>query len=68
MEQAIESFQRALVLFKQLGYVSGEGLALSNLGLCAVTQGEFTRAIALYERALKLANSTADPYGKSYVM
>ncbi|MFP4600123.1 MAG: ATP-binding protein [Persicimonas sp.] len=51
--------QKSLELFEQLGMRRSEGLTLLDVGDLAVEQGEFSRAITLLQRALRIGRRHA---------
>ncbi len=59
--QEIESYERALELFRKIGDRRGEALCLSNLGDTSRETGDFEKAISLHKKARKLAKELGDP-------
>jgi tetratricopeptide (TPR) repeat protein len=63
-ERAIEFFEQALVLFREIGDRSWEGAVLGNLGYAYLVLGQFERAIKLFEEALVIAREINDREGE----
>ena len=52
---ALEAYERALALYRELGHATGTALVLSNLAELAVVQGDLARADALAAEAMELS-------------
>ena len=61
---ALQSWQSALKLYREIGHRAGEGRALGNLGVAYENLGEYQRAINLYEQLLVIARETGDRPGE----
>ncbi|WP_237269970.1 CHAT domain-containing tetratricopeptide repeat protein [Synechocystis sp. CACIAM 05] len=57
---AQENYQKALIIWQQLGDKNGEASSLNNLGYLAFLQGDVPTAINYYQRALILRQTTGD--------
>ena len=55
---AAEQYQMSLALFRTSGVTTGVGLAVGNLGLVALFQGDLQAAQALLEEALAISEGT----------
>jgi predicted ATPase/DNA-binding SARP family transcriptional activator len=62
---AEEHTRRSLDIYGQLQHVHGNGMALSNLGDCAVGRGDLATARKYYEEALVILSHHELPWGKS---
>ena len=63
-KKAIEYYERALVISRELGDRQGEGADLGNLGLAYSNLGEVEKAIDYYEQALVIAKEIGDRQGE----
>ncbi|MBE9202860.1 CHAT domain-containing protein [Synechocystis salina LEGE 06099] len=57
---AKENYQKALIIWQQLGDKNGEASSLNNLGYLAFLQGDLPTALDYYQRALALRQMTGD--------
>jgi tetratricopeptide (TPR) repeat protein len=62
--RAIEFYEQALPIDREIGYRRGEGAALGNLGIAYRVLGETRRAIESYEQALTIAREIGDRHGE----
>jgi len=62
--QAIELYQEALAIFKELNNRQGVGAILGSLGNAYDSLGQYQRAIGYYEEALKIAKEIGDRDGE----
>jgi len=63
--KAIEYYQQALEISKEIGDKQGEGEALGNLGNEYSHLGELRKAIKYYEKSLNIAREMGYRYGES---
>jgi tetratricopeptide (TPR) repeat protein len=61
---AIEFYEQALLIDREIGYRHGEGADLANLGNAFKSLGETHRAIELYEQALIIGREIGDRRGE----
>jgi tetratricopeptide (TPR) repeat protein len=54
LEQAIESYAEALVIYRAVGMARNEARALNNMGIVFAALGEYEEALAHYKSALKI--------------
>ena len=64
MRRAIESYEQALAIAREIGDRRGEGNRLANLGLLVKGQGDLARARQLWEQALEIYEAIEDPNAK----
>lgn len=63
--KAIEYYQQAFIISKEIGDKQGEGEAIGNLGNEYSHLGELRKAIKYYEKSLKIAREMGCRYGES---
>ncbi len=59
-EEAQRYFEKAIILFKQIGIVEGEAKALNNLGAIYRSSGQIEHALNYYEEAMHIYGKSAD--------
>ena len=64
MRRAIEYYEQALVISREIGDRRGEGNDLGNLGMAYADLGEVRRAIEYYEQALVISREIGDRRGE----
>ena len=60
LEQAIESYAEALVIYRAVGMSRHEARALNNMGIVFAALGEYEEALAHYKSALKIDQALGD--------
>lgn len=60
LEQAIESYAEALVIYRGLGMARHEARALNNMGIVFAALGEYEEALAHYKSAIKIDQTLGD--------
>ena len=60
LEAAIESWQQALIIYREIKNPQGEGWTLGNLGLAYLNLGDYTKAIEYQQQWLAIARSIKD--------
>jgi tetratricopeptide (TPR) repeat protein len=65
LQGAIQKYQKALVIFEQLGFKQGIGAVTNNLGAIYKDWGQFSKAADCYQRALTIAQETRDRRGEA---
>lgn len=60
LSQALDYYQRALVLVRSVKKLGNEGAILRNMGNALLSQGNVESAIQHYKRSLKVAQKTGD--------
>ncbi len=60
LPRAVESFEKALAIAREIGDLGAEGATLGNLGLAYLELGEIGRAIGLLEQQLEIARKSGD--------
>jgi tetratricopeptide (TPR) repeat protein len=63
-QKAIEYFEQALIISREIGDRSGEGADLGNLGIAYSNLGQVEKAIEYYEQALVIAREIGDRRGE----
>jgi CHAT domain-containing protein/Tfp pilus assembly protein PilF len=66
--EALEPFQQALVLFRQLGDRDGEGQSLNTIGLIYSRLGQYAKALEFYQQALVLRKQVGDRAGEGTML
>ena len=64
-QAALQSWQKALTIYRQIGYRSAEGATLNRLGLVYSAQGQYAKAIDFYQSALAIARETGNRSGEA---
>ena len=64
VERAIEFYEQALVISREIGDRRGEGNRLGNLGLAYAALGQVERAIEFYAQALVISREIGDRRGE----
>ena len=65
-EAALESFQKALDIQRQIGERFGEAIALNNLGVVYYYQGQYEQAIAFQRESMQIFWGIYDVSGDEY--
>lgn len=63
--KALQSWQQALVIYKQIGYRLGEAHSLGNLGRAYGNLGNYNKAIDHYQKSLAIAREIRDREGEA---
>jgi serine/threonine protein kinase/tetratricopeptide (TPR) repeat protein len=63
LEQSIESYAEALVIYRALGMAREEARALNNMGIIFAALGEYEEALAHYKSALKIDQALGERSG-----
>ena len=63
LEQSIESYAEALVIYRALGMTRLEARALNNMGIIFAALGEYEEALAHYKSALKIDQALGERSG-----
>src|SRR5919202_6279975 len=63
-EAALQSWQQALTIYREIKDRKGEGQALGNLGLAYDTLGDYAKAIEYQQQSLTIAKSIKDRLGE----
>jgi tetratricopeptide (TPR) repeat protein len=63
LEQAIESYAEALVIYRAVGMARHEARALNNMGIVFAALGEYEEALAHYKSALKIDQALGERSG-----
>ncbi len=58
--KAIEYYEQALAIAREVGNRSSEGIALNNVGLAMANLSQYTKAIEYYEQALVIAREVGN--------
>jgi tetratricopeptide (TPR) repeat protein len=61
VEKAIEHYDQALVIAREIGDCCGEGNWLGNIGIAYYQLGQVDKAIEYYEQALIIGKEIKDP-------
>ena len=63
--QALQSYEQALVIYRDLKDRLGEALTLNNIGLVNSSQGDYRAALGYYEQALAITRDIKDRAGEA---
>jgi len=63
LEQSIESYAEALVIYRAIGMARHEARALNNMGIVFAALGEYEEALAHYKSALKIDQALGERSG-----
>jgi tetratricopeptide (TPR) repeat protein len=66
VERAIEHYQQALAISREIGDRRGEGNRLGNLGLAYADLGQVERAIEHYQQALTISREIGDRRAEAF--
>jgi Tfp pilus assembly protein PilF len=61
---ALENYQQALAILREVGDRAGEGTTLNNIGAVYRNQGRYAEALEAYQRALAIAREVGDRTGE----
>ncbi|HEY9692397.1 MAG TPA: tetratricopeptide repeat protein [Oculatellaceae cyanobacterium] len=67
-EAALQSWEQALIIYRQIKDRKGEGQSLGNLGLAYSALGEYTKAIKYHEQSLAIARELNDRKGEGMAL
>ncbi|MBD2519824.1 CHAT domain-containing protein [Nostoc sp. FACHB-973] len=63
-EAALQSWQQALIIYREIKYRKGEGNALGNLGAAYNSLGDYAKAIEYQQKSLAIAREIKDRNGE----
>jgi CHAT domain-containing protein/Tfp pilus assembly protein PilF len=63
--RAIDLYEQALIVYREIGDRHGEAASLNNLGVCYKAVAEYERAIDYYEQSLAISQEIGDRRGAS---
>ena len=61
---ALQSWQQALQIYREIKDRKGEGISLGNLGLAYLSLGDYPKAIDYYQQSLAIAREIKDRQGE----
>ncbi|MGK7929397.1 MAG: CHAT domain-containing protein [Spirulina sp.] len=62
--EALQSWEKTLKIYREIGNRAGEGISLGNLGIVYQSLGEYDRAIDYYEQSLAIKREIGDRAGE----
>ena len=62
---ALQSWQQALVIYREIKNRQGEGMALNNIGLAYTSLFDYTKGIDFFEKSLAVAREIKDRQGEA---
>ncbi|MEG3902113.1 tetratricopeptide repeat protein [Microcoleus sp. B4-C5] len=65
LREALQSWEQALTIYRQIGSRKGESASLGNLGLAYKSLGQYHRAIAFYQQSLVIEREIGDRQGEA---
>ncbi|MFC5754353.1 AfsR/SARP family transcriptional regulator [Actinomadura rugatobispora] len=68
LEEAVEEYRRALVLYREVGDVRGETDSLNGLGSCYARLGRDGEALFHHQKALQLARRLSEKYEQGWAL
>ncbi|MBD2069533.1 tetratricopeptide repeat protein [Leptolyngbya sp. FACHB-671] len=63
-QAALQSWQQALEIYREIGDRTGEGIILNNIGGVYANQGQYPQALEFYQQALSIAQAVGDRAGE----
>lgn len=66
--QAIERYEEALLIWRQIGHAWGEAMTLNNLGAARCSLGQFRQALVDFRNALHSRRAIGDEQGQAQTM
>ncbi|BAZ53606.1 TPR repeat-containing protein [Nostoc sp. NIES-4103] len=60
LREALETFEKVLLIRREIGDKAGEGTTLNNLGAVYTNQGQYAKAIEYYQQALAIIKQIGD--------
>ena len=63
--QAVDLFEQALAITREIGYRAGESVILTSFGLCYYDLGQIAQAIEILEQALAIDRETGNRPGEA---
>src|SRR4028119_2045715 len=64
--EALQSWEQALTIYREIGSRQGEGASLGNLGAAYQSLGQFHRAIEFLEQQLEISREIGDRQGEAH--
>ena len=64
MDKALDTYQQALVIRREVGDRSGEGTTLNNIGVIYDARGQMDEALDYYQQALAIRREVGDRSGE----
>jgi CHAT domain-containing protein/Tfp pilus assembly protein PilF len=66
--EALQKFQQALVIVREIGERKGEGVLLSSIGLVYDNLGQYPKALDFYQQALAIRKEVGDKAGEGVTL
>ncbi len=63
--EALQSWEQALTIYREIGYRQGEAASLGSLGVAYQSLGQFQKAIAFYEQSLEISREIGYRQGEA---
>lgn len=68
LQQALQTYQQALAIVREVDNRAGEGWALNNIGEAYLILGQYQTALAYYQQALAIREDVGDRAGKGVTL
>ena len=63
--EALQSWEQALTIYREIGYRQGEAISLKNVGNAYLFLGQYDRAIEFYQQSLKISREIGYRQGEA---
>jgi len=68
VQEALQTFEQALVIYRAIGDRQGEGAVLNNIGLVYDNLGQYPQSLKYYEQSLVITKDIGDKAGEGAVL
>ena len=67
-QEALKNFEQALVIFREIAELQGEGIILNNIGEIYRSLGEYPKALDYYQQSLAIDKQLSDKAGEGITL